>query len=288
MVGWQAKKFQLPNHNFETIAIKFENGRAGLCYHGSTIWNDEGGGWEAFIASDWDMVWKEGKPCSFKELPPDMRIMCPACGAKIHPDDAECGQCGIIFDKMKDAPEEPENPEEPPVPGETRRFRFVNICLTGVGLIVAGLLLYNVFKPESPQPTPDQSTAARKTAVDTRHKQTSGQPDAYQHSGTEPASRGGDYGSSDSGDNFEEEVSIGQEDYYSYINLDDPETAHQQLMEATQALNEEALRVKDVLLTATTPDEKRQAEIEKMRYEQKAVQLSKVVRAFNARNDSDR
>ena len=287
MVGWQAKKFQLPNHNFETIAIKFENGRAGLCYHGSTIWNDEGGGWEAFIASDWDMVWKEGNLCSFKELPPDMRIMCPACGAKIHPDDVECRQCGIIFDKMKDTPEEIEKPDESEIPEESGRSKVVNFSLAGVGLIVAGLLLYSLFKSEPPQPVPVQATSVKKQAVDTPHKQSPRQPDEYRYSGPATDRRGTD-DSSSAGDISEEDLAtVEQEDYYSYINLDDPETAHQQLMEATQELNKEGLRIKDALLIATTPEEKRQAEIDKMRYEQKAFQLGRIVKAFNAMNESD-
>ena len=285
MAGWQAKKFQLPNHNFETTAIKFETGRAGLCYHGSTIWNDVGGGWEGFIASDWDMVWKEGKPCAFKELPPDMRIACPACGATIHPDDAECGQCGIIFDKMKDAPEEPDEPDELESPEKASRSRLVNFSLGVAGLVVAGLLIYSVFKPEPPQPTPVQATSTQKHAADTRHKQSSRQPDAYSYSGPATRDRGGYDYSSDTGDNFEEDITVEQEDYYNYINLDDPETAHQQLVEATQELNKEALRIKEALLTATTSEEKRQAEIDKMRYDQKAIQLSQIVKAFNARNE---
>jgi transcription initiation factor TFIIIB Brf1 subunit/transcription initiation factor TFIIB len=284
MSGWEARKLQLPNHNFETVAIKFNDGRAGLCYHGSAIWNDQSGGWESFIADDWNTVWKDGKPCQFKDLPPDMRIACPVCGAKIHPDDMECGQCGIIFDKMKDAPEEPEQKEDhTEEKKETRRSRVVDFSLAGVVLIIAGVLLYNVFKPDPPQSAPARPTTAQEQAAGSDQGQPSGS-DAYDYSQAEQ-DYSADYDeSSDTGGEDLEPITVEKIDYYSHIDLDNTETAHQQLMEATQELNQEAQQVREALVAAATPEEKRQAALDKIRYEQKSVQLSQMIKAFNAMN----
>lgn len=291
MVGWEAKKFQLPNHNFETIAIKFESGRVGLCYHGSTIWKDEGGGWEDFIAADWKTVWKEGRPCSFKDLPPDMRIACPVCGAKIQADDRECGQCGIIFDKMKEVPEEPGQPDVPEEPEETRRSKMVDFSLAGVILIVAALILYTtVFKPPAPEQAPKTERPAAEEVADIPQDDSFNSPDVYRYSPPEPA----DSGYATDGESVpevpeevEEEITVREKDYYRYINLDDPDTAHRQLMEAAQELNQEATKISNAFSSASTAEEKRQAQIDKIIYEQKSRQLSGLVQAFNARNKND-
>lgn len=286
MSGWEARKFQLPNHNFETIAIKFEGGRAGLCYHGSTIWNDEGGGWESFIADDWNAVWKDGKPCPFRGLPPDMRIACPVCGAKITPDDMECGQCGIIFDKMKAAPEAPDQADPIEEKKETRRSKVVDFSLAGAVLIIAGVLLYSVFKPQPPPPESEQAIPAQAQAFDSDQGQSSS-PDPYEYSRTEPSYPAAYDEPSDNGEDYQEEITVEEKDYYGHINLDNPETAYQQLKDATQSLNQEAQKVRDAVLVAATPEEKRQAESDKIRYEQKAMQLSRLVKQFNAMNTAD-
>ncbi len=290
MAGWQAKKFQLPNHNFETTAIKFEDGRIGLCYHGSTIWQHASGGWEDFIDSDWKKVWKEGTPCGFKDLPADMRIACPVCGAPIKPDDVECSQCGIIFDKMKAEPvveEEPETEE----PEETRRSKLVDLSLALVVLVIAGIFVYNAFlKPEPPPAPPVAQEQVGEQPAAAAYDQPAGQTDVYQARHRTEADTDSGY-EEDAARNTEEEyvdpAEVEVEDYYRNINLDDPETAHHQLLEATNQLNQEAEAIRKALATASTPEEKRQVRIDKIRYDRKALQLSELIKEFNARNEEN-
>jgi hypothetical protein len=287
MAKWQAKKLQLPNHNFETTAIKFEDGRVGLCYHGSVIWEDQGGGWEDFVAADWSTVWKEGKPCSFNDLPPGMRIACPVCGGKISPKDRECSKCGIVFEKMKAEPVKTE--PAVPVPQESEkksRSRLVDVSLAVFALVIVGGVVFYALKPapsESPSSTPppaeEQSVSDRSQPSVTRAESSRERASTRrEEAATESQSETLVY------EPGEPMMAASEEQYYSHINLDDPETARKQLEEETRRINEEAAQVQQELAEAVTPEEKQQARENKYRYDQKAIQLSELIRAFNSRN----
>ncbi|MEW6078572.1 MAG: hypothetical protein AB1724_12215 [Thermodesulfobacteriota bacterium] len=288
MAKWQAKKLQLPNHNFETTAIKFEDGRVGLCYHGSVIWEDQGGGWEDFVAADWSTVWKEGTPCSFNDLPPDMRIACPVCGGKISPKDRECTKCGIVFEKMKGEPVKTESAA--PVPQESEkksRPRLVDVSLAVFALLIVGGVVFYTLKPapseppsSTPPPAEEQSVSDRSQPPVTRPERSRERaPISNEEVATESQSE-------TLANDPEEPIAVPEEQYYSHINLDDPETARGQLEEETRRINEEAAQVKEELAAAVTPEEKQRARENKYRYDQKAIQLSELIREFNARKKS--
>ena len=286
MAKWQAKKFQLPNHNFETTAIKFEDGRVGLCYHGSVIWDDESGGWEAFIATDWGTVWKEGKPCSFKELPPEMRIACPACGGKLSPADKECAKCGVVFEKMKEEPA----PTEPAVSAvqETEgkpRSRILDAGLAAGALLIAGLFVFYALKPEPPQTAAPSTAPTEEQAVTVRSEPAVSRPERARDQAPVQTEATEAESPSEAPASVPESspVPAPEEQFYSHINLDDPEKARAQLEEESKRLNEEAVRIQQALVDAGTPEEKQRAREDKSRYDQKAIQLSDLIREYNAR-----
>lgn len=282
MAKWQAKKFQLPNHNFETTAIKFDDGRSGLCYHGSAIW-DDGGGWEDFIESDWNEVWKKGRPCSFQDLPPDMRIACPACGAKIQPEDAECSKCGVIFSKIKEEPVKTKTPEESAT--ETPPSKMLNIGLVSLVLIIAGFFIYSVLKPE-PQtpPRPGEPTETQPFTGDA--ERAFSQSEGSQDIPTDQS----DIAAGDENNSLPtepESEAMEPEQSYSHIDLDDLETAGRQLQEEIAGLNQEGVQINETLNNpASTPEELQQARNNKVRYEHKARELGQLIKEFNARNQN--
>jgi len=291
MPGWQAKKFQLPNHNFETTAIKFEDGRAGLCYHGGTLWDDDGGGWEEFIAADWNTVWKEGRPCGFKGLPPDMRIMCPACGAKIRANDQECPKCGVIFEKIKTGAEPPRAPvaSQAARATPTPRSKMLDIGLLGVGLLIAGFFAYSLFKPEPPSRLPlapvEETASSLPPETPARQAQTNYEmPPPYQP--PETAVDGQDASSSSVPEVAAEFDDFDAETYYRHIDLDEPQTAHRLLQEASQRLNEEAALIQKEMISAKTPLEVARTREKKKRYEEKVLALSRLIKEYNARAES--
>ncbi len=162
MPGGKVKKLQLKGHNFETTAIKFQDGRRGLSYHGETVWDDSDD-WVEFIDSDWEDVWANGIECDFADMPEDMRIECPGCGSRIEKESSECVQCGIIFAKFKSKPKEydPEETVKVPVLDEKKKSKYFDIAVVAAVVLIVAIAIYIFMGNDAEKET------AMKTSIDT-------------------------------------------------------------------------------------------------------------------------
>lgn len=281
MVGWTAKRYKLPNQNFEATAIRFEDGGVGLCYHGTTIWQEGDSRWDESVRQDWQTIWKYGRICSFSELPADMRRTCPKCGQEINPDDQECPNCGVIFSKAR-ADTEGDPTESGLTTGEDQadrpHSRIIDLALIIVALIIAGLILFYLFRPQAPEePRPSRSIPAeqnvREAPPASSETSPSGIPDQPEHPVSSPAETPAD-----------ESQPASSEKFYSHINLDDQAAAREELQKAIAKIKAERREIEEEQARVDISTEERKAlERATDRHNARLIELKKLISAYNER-----
>ncbi|MFO8049015.1 MAG: hypothetical protein R6U29_08285 [Desulfosudaceae bacterium] len=294
MVGWTAKRYKLPNMNFEATAIRFEDGGVGLSYHGTTIWQEGDSRWDESVRQDWQKIWKYGRICSFSELPADMRRTCPKCGQKINPDDQECPNCGVIFSKAR-AATEGDPMESGLTAGEDQtdrpHSRIIDLALIIVALIIAGLILFYLFRPRAPEEPvrPSRSIPAEQNVREappassetslSGETSPSGIPDQTEHPPVEapsPAETPAD-----------ESQPASSEKFYSHINLDDQAAAREELQKASAKIMSERRKIEEEQARVDTTAERRALELKIETHNARLIELKKLIRTYNKRYGKD-
>jgi len=286
MSGWTAKKYKLPNMNFEATAIRFEDGVVGLCYHGTTIWQEGDPRWDETIQEDWQTIWKYGHPCAFADLPADMQLTCPKCGEKISAGDRECRHCGIIFSKVlppggTDPAAEAVLAEEQAV--RKRRSRILDGILLVVALLIVAGLGYYFFRPGSSEAPSHSVPPSTRHALPPAKSAPADEPAAAASVPQQTGSTSGREGSVSPDNPPARQPHPPAGGFYSHINLENQAEAEAALQKEIKQIENERRRLEEAQARAETPAAKEALEKEATLYNARLTELRKIVDAYNER-----
>jgi len=288
MPTWTARKYKLPNQNFEATAIRIDDGRVGICYHGSTIWQEGDKRWDESVGEDWQAIWKYGRPCAFHELPEDMRLYCPKCGTRVFKRDRECPRCGIILEKAAAAGETPatETADIPEKGEKKRRSRAMDLALVVIVLAITGSLAYKLLQPGEPESSPDKSASTVEATSPDPTQQPSPQAQQPQKIfvNREPRKNQRQPHTADMPETSRATpTSVSPSDFYSHIDLNNQAEARATLQEEIKKIERERRQIEQARAQAETPAKKKKIREKIKVYQAKSRKLKSLIDTYNAK-----